>query len=169
MELRTERLELIPCTAEVIEAALADPDEVGRMLGLHVPPGWPSDDLRDTLPGYARDAAADPDRLGWGPWLIVEAAERVVVGDAGFHGRPDAAGTVEIGYGILAEYRRRGYATEAAQGLVAWAFTQPAVERVVAECEADNLGSIRVLEKLGMRRAGAEGSLLRWEVEAPGR
>ncbi|HET9017922.1 MAG TPA: GNAT family N-acetyltransferase [Thermomicrobiaceae bacterium] len=169
MELRTERLELIACTATVTEAALADPAEVGRLLGVRVPAGWPSNDLRDILPGYLRDVAADSDLLGWGPWVIVEAAGRVVVGDAGFHGEPDAARTVEIGYGILPAYRRRGYATEAARGLVGWAFGRPGVARVVAECEADNVGSIRVLERLGMARAGVAGSLLRWERAAPGR
>ena len=165
MELRTERLELIAATAEVAGAALSDPAEVERRLGVRVPDGWPSDDLRDILPGYARDAA-DPGLLGWGPWLMVEAVERVVVGDIGFHRRPDDAGAVEVGYGVLPEYRRRGYAFEAARALVDWAFTQPGVRRVVAECEADNVGSIRILERLGMRRVGAEGNLLRWALEA---
>ena len=176
MHLRTERLELIAATAEVTEAALANPaspSEVGRLLGVVVPDGWPSDDLRDILPGYARDAAANPALLGWGPWLMVEASgaspTRVVVGDVGFHSRPDDAGTVEIGYGVLPGYRRRGYATEAARALVAWALDQPGVGRVVAECEADNAGSIRILEKLGMRRTGAEGKLVRWTLEGPDR
>jgi 8-oxo-dGTP pyrophosphatase MutT (NUDIX family) len=93
------------------------------------------------------DALAHPG--GWGAWLLFRGEE--VVGDAGFKGPPQH-GEVELGYSIVPEHRRRGYAIEAAKALVDWALGQPGVERVLAETEPENAPSQRVLERVGMRR-----------------
>ncbi len=58
---------------------------------------------------------------------------------------------VEIGYTIYEAYRRRGFAEEAARGLIDWAAMQPEVERVIASVSSDNAPSLRVVAKLGMR------------------
>jgi RimJ/RimL family protein N-acetyltransferase/8-oxo-dGTP pyrophosphatase MutT (NUDIX family) len=109
--------------------------------------------FRPGLPLPGEDAREILDELthpgGWGAWLVLRGDE--VVGDAGFR-RPPAGGEVELGYSTLPEHRGRGYATEAAAALVEWALAQPGVERVVADPEPGNEASIRVLEKLGMRR-----------------
>ena len=47
--------------------------------------------------------------------------ERGMLGHIGFHGRPDGRGAAELGYTVLPPFRRRGYALEAAQGLMDWA------------------------------------------------
>ncbi len=47
-----------------------------------------------------------------------------------------------------------GHATEAARALLGWAFATLDLNRVQAECDTRNLGSARVLEKLGFRREG---------------
>ena len=85
-----------------------------------------------------------------------------VVGSAGFLGRPNARGEIELGYGILEEHRNRGYATEAARALMAWALAQRDIEQVVARSELANGASNRVLEKLGMTRVGTDGAEARW-------
>ena len=46
----------------------------------------------------------------------------------------------------------RGYATEAARAVLAFGMTRLKPHRVWAHCVADNLGSIRVLAKLGLRQ-----------------
>jgi ribosomal-protein-alanine N-acetyltransferase len=38
---------------------------------------------------------------------------------------------------------------------------------VIAECLPDNVGSIRVLEKLGMQRTGIEGMYIKWKLDKP--
>ena len=48
----------------------------------------------------------------------------------------------------------RGYATEAARAILAYAFRDLDLHRVYATCRPANVGSSRVLEKLGMRREG---------------
>jgi RimJ/RimL family protein N-acetyltransferase len=54
-------------------------------------------------------------------------------------------------YAISPAHQRRGYATEAAQALVDYAFQDLNLKRVVATTEYDNLASIGVMRKLGMR------------------
>jgi [ribosomal protein S5]-alanine N-acetyltransferase len=60
--------------------------------------------------------------------------------------------TQEIGWVFGRAYQGRGYATEAAQALLAWAFEALGCHRVIATCQPQNRASWRVMEKLGMRR-----------------
>lgn len=102
----------------------------------------------------------------WGPWVVREA--NVTVGGAGFHRAPDAAGDVEIGYGIAAEARGRGIATTAVQSLLTYARKNRA-SRVMACTDPDNLPSQRVLEKCGLRCVGVDEGELRWAIDlSPG-
>ena len=163
--LPTRRLVLIPCSVQMARAALRDRDGLESRLGAQVPQEWPGQDLREFLPLYAWQLQAEPAQLGWGIWLMIHAAERMVIGDAGFKGKPGSEGTVEIGYSVLPAYRGQGFATEAARALVEWALAQRDVRRIIAECSPDNAASIRVLEKLGMQRGQTGGSLLRWQLD----
>jgi RimJ/RimL family protein N-acetyltransferase len=54
-------------------------------------------------------------------------------------------------YAISPTHRRQGYATEAAQALVDYALRHLHLKRVVATTDYDNLGSLGVMRKLGMR------------------
>lgn len=92
--------------------------------------------------------------------------ERKTIGCCGFKGLPTPDGTCEIGYGLLAEFRRKGYASEAARGLIEWAFSHAEVTRVVAETYPELALSIRVMEKNGLRFAGdgAEPRVVRYEL-----
>jgi [ribosomal protein S5]-alanine N-acetyltransferase len=164
LHIETARLRLLPCTEEIAHMAVANRAALDRRLDVQVPPEWPTADLRDLLPLYAAQLAADPGCFGWGVWLMIERTSHTLIGDIGFKGPPDEHGLIEIGYGVLPTFQRRGYATEAAQGLINWARTQPQVRRVIAECLADNTPSIRVLERLGMRRLPPETEMLKWEL-----
>lgn len=75
------------------------------------------------------------------------------MGSGGFKGPPDAAGTAEVGYGLLPPFTGRGYAAEAVQALALWAFARGAT-RLIAETASDNLPSIRLLDRLHFIRAG---------------
>jgi ribosomal-protein-alanine N-acetyltransferase len=68
----------------------------------------------------------------------------------------------ELGYALARSYWGQGYMTEAAQAVMDWLFTSPKIHRVWATCDVENVGSVRVLEKLGMTR---EGTLRRWAVQ----
>lgn len=58
----------------------------------------------------------------------------------------------DIGYSFHASHWGKGLGTEAAKGLLRLAFSRDGVLRVKATVGSENHGSIRVLEKIGMRR-----------------
>jgi [ribosomal protein S5]-alanine N-acetyltransferase len=161
--LETERVTLVPFTPEFIDA-LDRPDEAQRMLGVAIPDEWPDEELSGLVALYADWVRDDPSAVGYGPWIVIACEENAVVGSAGFIGKPDAQRTVELGFGTHVDYRNRGYASEAAQALTEWGLKQPGVERLIAKCDADNLPSVRVLKKIGMKHVGNANDQLLWEV-----
>jgi RimJ/RimL family protein N-acetyltransferase len=66
-----------------------------------------------------------------------------------------------LGYVLARDAWGRGYATEAADAVVRAALALRGVSRVLARCDADNVASARVMEKVGMRH---EGTLRRHAV-----
>ena len=66
---------------------------------------------------------------------------------------PDDLLSPEVGlfWGIMPEYRRRGYASEAGQALIDFLFDELRIRQVVATTEYDNIASQRTMQKLGMR------------------
>ncbi|MGH2359612.1 MAG: GNAT family N-acetyltransferase, partial [bacterium] len=111
-----------------------------------------------------------PGQAGWWLWYFVRRAESgadpILIGAGGYTGPPSHDGSVEIGYSILPDHQRQGYATEAVRGLLARAFTFPEVRSVKAETWPARLGSIAVLRKCGFRPAGlgSEPGTIRFEL-----
>ena len=66
---------------------------------------------------------------------------------------------VEIGWRLAAEHWGRGYATEAARGVLAYGFGRLALSEIVSFTTVSNVRSRRVMEKLGMRRSPADDFL----------
>jgi ribosomal-protein-alanine N-acetyltransferase len=161
--IETERLILVPFSLQMVEAALDRDAETWRTLSIRPHDEWPGEDIAEVLPLLARALEKDPNRAEWGR-LVVHTASRMIIGDIGFHEPPDDNGMVEMGYSIVPSHRKRGYATEAGRAIIAWAFSRPEVKRVIANCLQDNHASIRVLEKLGMKRLGMEDGMLKWEI-----
>jgi aminoglycoside 6'-N-acetyltransferase I len=157
----TERLDLVPGTPDSMRAALAGPAALAAALEALVPETWPHEFLDPPALEWTLDRLEEAaGREHWWLYFIVlrEApGGRTLIGSAGYKGPPDADGTVEIGYGIVRDRHRQGYATETTRGLLARAFARPAVRRVIAETLPELIGSIGVLRKCGFRDIG-EGS-----------
>lgn len=165
MVLRGKRIRLVPCTMEITKQMIhEDRAKLSQLLEAKVPQQWPAEDTKDVAPIYLSGLEEDPQLFGWGMWVAILEEENVVIGDLGFKGKPNEEGIVEIGYGMIEPYRNKGYATESAQLLIDWAFSQSAVKKVIAECLLDNAPSIRVLEKLNMKRTRIEDNLQKWEL-----
>jgi RimJ/RimL family protein N-acetyltransferase len=127
------------------------------------------DDWRTAEWRWLRDrpdlAAADPTVIRWFPraLLLRKGADRpepTVVGHAGFHGPPDDEGRVEIGYTVIPEHRRRGYAEEAVRALMGWALSEQGVTRFRASVGPWNAPSLHLVRKLGFVRVGVQ-----WDEE----
>jgi RimJ/RimL family protein N-acetyltransferase len=156
--LRTRRLTLVPLDARLASLQLDDLMGFFKALKVRACPSWPP-------PLYDREAQAhtaghltlNSRQIGWHSWVFIgtdppldpSLSDRVLIGAGGFHGPPDANGVVEIGYAILPEHQRLGFASEAAAGLVAWALARRPVTAVRGRTLVDGTASQRVLRKLG--------------------
>ena len=159
MRLITERMELRPLPAAAANVLPEGREEAGRILGAALSVDWPQAELLDVLPIQASASLSDE---RFGIWVMIERESGSVVGDIGFIGPPSDGGSIEIGYSVVPDRRRRGYATEAARAIVDWALQESEVKVVVASCDNDNEPSIRTLERIGFLRADEADGQIRW-------
>ncbi|HEX5707639.1 MAG TPA: GNAT family N-acetyltransferase [Pyrinomonadaceae bacterium] len=86
-------------------------------------------------------------------WAVCEKGGGEIIGHAEIKPRKGAE-DVEIVYLLRREAWGRGYATEIARRLVEYGFEDLKLRRVVATIDVENRASVRVVEKIGMRREG---------------
>ena len=166
LRLRTSRLELVAATVDLARAELDDVPALARLLDARVAAEWPPPlNDRDSQSWTLRYLEQHPAAVGWCMWYFVLQTDRTAVGVGGFKGLPSADGTVEVGYSVLETHHRRGYASEAVEALVAWAFGHAEVTRVIAETYPELVASVGVLGKTGFRfiGAGSEERVIRFE------
>ena len=85
---------------------------------------------------------------------IVLPAEERLIGNCGLRVNEASLREGNIGYELDSRFWGQGYATEAAREMLRLGFEEHHLHRIWAGCVADNIGSARVLEKIGMRREG---------------
>lgn len=147
--LRSERLELRPVRAEDVDRILEyrnRPEVTRWLLRTVVDPA--------SFRAAWRRAAEDPDDHSVAVTLegvVIGTVSLEVVAGMGQPGMPPRT-QAELGYIFDPAYGGRGFAAEAVAAVVAHAFERLGVRRITAGCFADNLASVRLLEKLGMRR-----------------
>jgi RimJ/RimL family protein N-acetyltransferase len=155
---------LIRPDPDLLDAALAGDEALARALGHSVVPGWAT--FTGAL-GQERDALGDS---RWGPRFFVTTDPRELVGWGGFKG-PPADGVVELGYEIAGSRQGRGLATAATRAMLAEAFADRRVSRVIAHTLPERNASNRVLEKAGLRFDGeareGERTVWRFSVSPP--
>lgn len=157
-QLHTLRLTLIPATADFLKAELASVEDLRLALKLEAINEWPPEYYNEHAVRFMleREVQSAPANSGWGSYYVVynDSGKRNLVGVCGFKGAPDADGSVEIGYSIVASWRRLGIAKEAVLALLDWAFTDPRTTRVVAKTIESLPASIAVLLSTGFRPKG---------------
>ena len=91
--------------------------------------------------------------LGYGPYAVVERARDQTIGYCGLFLFPDIDGVaeIEIGYRLARASWGRGFASEAARAVVAYAFEALRLPRLIALIDPANTASLRVASKIGMR------------------
>lgn len=144
-------------TVEIVEAVLLrNPARVEELAQASLPEAWPGADLISRAFSFDLAAVrADPERRLWGDRLLITRdGPRRIVGSVVFHGRPDEDGIAEVAYGVEPASQRLGLATEGTRACVRWALEQPGVQSVTATTMPFHQASLRVIEKLGMKRCG---------------
>lgn len=163
----TERLDLIRCSRRLIEAMIEGDEKLSAELNAAIAKNWLQ--FPEALPYSLKMIESGPLMEIWGMHAFLYRPDKVLIGNGGFKGPPDEAGMVEIGYAISDEYRLKGLATEAAEGMVSFAFSQEGVEMVDAHTLAEENASTAVLKKCGMIKIGdkfdeEDGYIWQWRI-----
>lgn len=165
-ELETPRLRLQPCRLEDLERAHAlwTNERVRRFL-------FDERVISQTeARSFVEDSLANFERRGYGIWLVFARDTNQFVGFAGLLRTEEEV--PNLIYGIHPDFWGAGYATEAAGRVLRYALETLTLSRVKADVDEPNVESVRVLEKLHMKRvnrATAEGRpLLYFERFSPG-
>lgn len=98
---------------------------------------------------HVEQYAANPEFYGWAITV-----DDMVIGSIGLFNVDADAEQCELGYSIGSKWWGKGYATEAAAAVMDYAFGEIEAHRVYASHHVDNVGSGKVLEKVGMRFEG---------------
>jgi RimJ/RimL family protein N-acetyltransferase len=134
-----------PEDAVAISGYRSDPE-------VHRQQGWERTDperVRADIEEMGDRAPGEPG--GWVQFSVEERDGGRLVGDVGISPADGEPGVVKVGYTISPTVQGRGYATEAVGALVDYALETLGADVVRAYASADNLPSIRVAEKVGMR------------------
>lgn len=91
------------------------------------------------------------EQKSWGIWVLKSGPEGKVIGECGLRMDPDGRGAL-IRFVILKPYRGRGLATICSQKMLDYTFRHTDLGSVTGVSKQDNLASVKVLEKIGMKR-----------------
>ena len=97
--------------------------------------------------------ASDPDKAGWFQYAVERADNKKLIGDVAVH-LHDNLKQAEIGFTLATAYQKRGFATEAVGAVLDRLFRVQGLHKVTGECDARNVGSAGLLERLGFTREG---------------
>ena len=159
-DIPTPRLVLRLMEREVVDACLVgNLQRAEQLLGIGIPT-----ELLDepTALKYAQaQLDADPLYRPWSVRAIILPAARTVVGHIRFHSRPDpdylhpfARDAVEFGYYVVSDYRRHGYAAEAAGAAMDWAHAAFGISRFIVCVSSNNTQSLALIARLGFAKIG---------------
>lgn len=148
--IQTSRLELRPFTRGDVDAVHAYRSRADVALYLFDPP-------------LSRDQCAQAVQQRTTQTAFVEEGDKIVlavqlsghgtlIGEISLIWRSEEAGQGEVGWIFHPDFQRQGYASEAAKALLALGFAGASLHRIYARCDAGNLASWRLMERLGMRR-----------------
>lgn len=146
--LETPRLLLRPWAAtdaEVLFDVLQEEGILRYFPNPHAPP-------RKRVDAYIAHHLAHWQERGYGHWAIVTPQDGQVVGWNGLEFLPDLDET-EVAYLLSKRVWGRGYASEAARAAIRFGFETVGLTHIIGLVHPDNIASISVLEKCGLRFA----------------
>ncbi|MHB8062952.1 MAG: GNAT family N-acetyltransferase [Ruminiclostridium sp.] len=163
-QILSDRLIFIPFTLDIATSVFEGNLDVLESLGLKRDKDWPDVESIETLPKIIKNLKLVIEPSGFESWMIVKKDNMIVIGDAGFKGKPDANGEVDIGYSIIEKEQKKGYGFETVKKLADWAFSQREVHFITASCLINNITSARILEKIGMQEISRDKEMIYWRI-----
>lgn len=139
-----------------------EPADVGIFVAYRSDPqvaryqSWDAPYPREAGEQMIRELADEhPDTPGqWFQFAMALRSSGELIGDMASETEADDKRLAQIGFTVSPGFQGHGYATEAATLLLGYLFESRGKHRVRAECDARNLASAAVLERIGMRREG---------------
>jgi [ribosomal protein S5]-alanine N-acetyltransferase len=93
------------------------------------------------------------EKYGVGRLAVIVKSTSKFIGWCGIKYNPDKD-EYDIGFRFFKDYWNKGFATETAKRCLDFGFNELGINRIVGRAMKDNLTSIKVLEKIGMRFKG---------------
>jgi len=87
-------------------------------------------------------------------WVIADSNTEKLIGIIGYNSWSVHNQRAEVSYDILPEYWRRGIGTKALNNIVAFGFTKMFLNRIEARTTIENVGSVKLLMKIGFKQDG---------------
>lgn len=167
--METKDIKLIAGKPEDMRALIEGEEAFTKVFGYRVAEGI-RDFLGEANPEFLEKTQAEPADVWVHGFYMVHQADHAVIGMGGYKGPPDENGVVEISYGIAPGYQNKGYATEAAMAMTAYAFDSGKVCTVRAHTLPEESASTQVLVKCGFSRIDEvmdpeDGRVWRWEKQ----
>lgn len=152
MQITTPRLTIRPIGFEYVESTHA---YAGNLDNARYMVFLPNESIEETEQ-FIRDAMAEmaKDAPDYYEFVILSGGEQVGGMSLYFLDRRDEA---ELGWILNRHFWGHGYAAEAARAVMDWARQAWGVRRFIAQCDAENAASWRLMERLGMRRVSCTG------------
>ena len=163
--LETERLLLVPFTVTICREVLNHNFTSLNKMGFKQGISWPDADVMETLPKIINNLTLAGHATGFESWMIIKRDSNEIIGDLGFKGFNYTAQNIDIGYGLIAEERGKGYAEEATKALIEWAFSHARVKEITAQCLANNMASIKLLQKLKFTAQRTNEDYIFWSLQ----
>jgi RimJ/RimL family protein N-acetyltransferase len=170
--LNAERLALFALDRDLAALQASSRTAFFNAIAVVHEPIWPPAPFgAEALRWSCEGLRADPEGEGWYGWAVLtNEGERTpprIVGAAALVGRPDEDGDVELAFGLLGEFKGRGYGAQIVRAISGWALTHGA-RRVIVHLDAEDFGAVRVVEKSGFHdtREPPYPGVARWALLA---
>ena len=148
--LETERLTL----RKITMADIDDIYEYGSDLQVSKYVGWPTHESIQDTKEFVGHIVKEYESECIGFWGIELKENQKLIGTIDFVSWQPKHKTAEIGYVLSRDYWGRGFTSEAAKEVLRFGFDHMELVRIQARCFLENIGSQRVMEKVGMTFEG---------------
>jgi RimJ/RimL family protein N-acetyltransferase len=116
---------------------------------------WENYQYNDAKVFVSEQTKSVPNQPGtWFQFAIALGETNHLIGDCALHTLLDEPRIVEIGFTLAEEHQGNGYASEAVRALLSYVFNSLGKHKVIAFSDVRNEMSVRLLERVGMRKEG---------------